>query len=46
MVAIHDPAIVATFHIVDDERDDAEDAGDGAQQMQDVRRDRETVALL
>lgn len=46
VMAVHDGAVVTALHIVDDERHDAEDAGDGAEQMQYIRHDGNAVAFF
>lgn len=46
MMAVHDYAVITALHVVDDERHDAQDAGDGAEQMQYVGDDGDAVALF
>ena len=46
MMAVHDRTVVAALHVVDDERHDTQDAGDGAEQMQYIRHDGDAVAFF
>lgn len=46
VMTVHHHAIVAAFHVIDDQRHDTEDAGDSAEEMQDIRHDGNPVAWL